>query len=118
MLVMLQAKLERRIKAVDIKVLNAPRPGKKLLVIDIDYTIFDLGSSAERPMDLARCGHHMCLGMMSPAWMLAVPLIWLIVTPRLRCPWLMPVIAVTRSLTAERLPANVHTCTPCSMQTI
>eukprot|EP00892_Ulva_mutabilis_P009467 jgi/Ulvmu1/6893/UM031_0099.1 len=52
------AKLERRIKAVDIKVLNDPRPGKKLLVIDIDYTIFDLGSSAERPMDLARPHLH------------------------------------------------------------
>lgn len=36
--------------------MNEPRPGKKLLVIDIDYTIFDLGSSAEQPMELARCG--------------------------------------------------------------
>jgi hypothetical protein len=35
-------------------VLNAPRPGKKLLVADIDYTIFDLNSSAERPDELAR----------------------------------------------------------------
>ena len=38
-----------------MKVLNEPRPGKKLLVVDIDYTIFDLGSSAERPEELARC---------------------------------------------------------------
>lgn len=52
------AKLERRIKAVEIKVLNPPRLGKKLLVIDIDYTIFDLGSSAEQPMDLARPHLH------------------------------------------------------------
>lgn len=43
---------------MEIKVLNPPRPGKKLLVIDIDYTIFDLGSSAEQPMDLARCSCH------------------------------------------------------------
>lgn len=39
---------------VKVKVLNPPRPGKKLLVVDIDYTIFDLGSTAERPDELAR----------------------------------------------------------------
>ena len=33
--------------------LNAPRPGKKAVVLDIDYTIFDLNSAAERPE--ARC---------------------------------------------------------------
>jgi ubiquitin-like domain-containing CTD phosphatase 1 len=49
-----QEKLERRIQRVEVKVLMEPRPGKKLLVIDIDYTIFDLGSSAEQPMELAR----------------------------------------------------------------
>ena len=37
-----------------MQVLNAPRPGKKLLVADIDYTIFDLNSSAERAEELAR----------------------------------------------------------------
>ncbi|KAL4857255.1 Ubiquitin-like domain-containing CTD phosphatase 1 [Chlorella vulgaris] len=49
-----QEKLRRRIQSCDVKVLNAPRPGKKLLVADIDYTIFDLNSSAERPDELAR----------------------------------------------------------------
>jgi ubiquitin-like domain-containing CTD phosphatase 1 len=34
--------------------LNAPRAGKKCLVLDIDYTLFDLGSAAERPDELAR----------------------------------------------------------------
>ena len=29
--------------------LNPPRPGKKAVVLDIDYTIFDLNSAAERP---------------------------------------------------------------------
>ena len=33
--------------------LNPPRPGKKAVVLDIDYTIFDLNSAAERPE--ARC---------------------------------------------------------------
>ncbi|PNH07422.1 Ubiquitin-like domain-containing CTD phosphatase 1, partial [Tetrabaena socialis] len=44
-----QEKLARRIKSVEVKILSPPRPGKKCLVIDIDYTIFDLGSAAERP---------------------------------------------------------------------
>lgn len=35
--------------------MNEPRPGKKCLVLDIDYTLFDLGSSAERAEELARC---------------------------------------------------------------
>jgi hypothetical protein len=33
-----QAKLSRRVDSVKVKVLNPPRPGKKLLVLDIDYT--------------------------------------------------------------------------------
>lgn len=42
----LQEKLHRRIANAPIKVLNPPRPGKKCLVLDIDYTIFDLNSTA------------------------------------------------------------------------
>ena len=34
------------------------RPGKKCLVLDIDYTLFDLGSSAERADELARPHLH------------------------------------------------------------
>ena len=43
---MLQEKLQRRIATAQIKVLQPPRPGKKCLVLDIDYTIFDLNSTA------------------------------------------------------------------------
>ena len=50
----LQEKLRRRVASVDVKVLNAPRTGKKCLVLDIDYTLFDLNSTAERPDELAR----------------------------------------------------------------
>lgn len=53
-----QEKLERRIKKVEVEVLNEPREGKRLLVVDIDYTIYDLGSSAETPMELARSVLH------------------------------------------------------------
>jgi len=48
------AKLEKRVAMKEVKVLNPPRPGKKLLVLDIDYTLFDHRSPAERPEQLMR----------------------------------------------------------------
>ncbi|KAI8101819.1 hypothetical protein M9434_006884 [Picochlorum sp. BPE23] len=48
------AKLERRVLQANIKELHPPREGKKCIVLDIDYTFFDLGSSSERPRDLLR----------------------------------------------------------------
>lgn len=48
------AKIERRIKEYEIKVLNEPRPGKKLLVLDIDYTLFDHRSIAQSGAELMR----------------------------------------------------------------
>ena len=50
----MQDKLKKRVASVDVKILNAPREGKKCLVLDIDYTLFDLGSAAERPEELGR----------------------------------------------------------------
>ncbi len=34
------AKIDKRIKDYKIDILNEHRPGKKLLVLDIDYTLF------------------------------------------------------------------------------
>lgn len=34
------AKIDRRIREYKIRVINEPRPFKKLLVLDIDYTLF------------------------------------------------------------------------------
>ena len=34
------AKIEKRIKTYDFQVLNEPRPDKRLLVLDVDYTLF------------------------------------------------------------------------------
>ncbi len=34
------AKIEKRIKEYKIDIMNEPRPGKHLLVLDIDYTLF------------------------------------------------------------------------------
>lgn len=36
------AKVERRVKEYQIKMLSEPRNGKKLLVLDIDYTLFGI----------------------------------------------------------------------------
>ncbi|RZC73538.1 hypothetical protein C5167_049012 [Papaver somniferum] len=47
-------KLQRRINQFKIELLNPCREGKKLLVLDIDYTLFDHRSTAENPLELMR----------------------------------------------------------------
>ncbi|XP_047338006.1 ubiquitin-like domain-containing CTD phosphatase [Impatiens glandulifera] len=47
-------KLRRRIDQYNIDVRNPCREGKKLLVLDIDYTLFDHRSTAENPLELMR----------------------------------------------------------------
>jgi ubiquitin-like domain-containing CTD phosphatase 1 len=47
-------KLKRRIDQYKIKLVNPCRKGKKLLVLDIDYTLFDHRSTAENPLQLMR----------------------------------------------------------------
>ena len=42
----MQERLRKRIENAKIKIINPPRPGKKVVVLDIDYTIFDLNSTA------------------------------------------------------------------------
>ena len=48
------AKIERRVRDYSVKHFNDPRPGKKLLVLDIDYTLFDHRSNAEKAVELMR----------------------------------------------------------------
>lgn len=48
------AKINKRIREYEVKELNPPREGKKLLVLDIDYTLFDHRSSAETGAELMR----------------------------------------------------------------
>eukprot|EP00050_Salpingoeca_kvevrii_P015925 m.51202 g.51202 ORF g.51202 m.51202 type:complete len:327 (-) comp6594_c0_seq2:24-1004(-) len=48
------AKIQRRIDTYEIKIFNEPRPGKKLLVLDIDYTLYDHRSGAENFAQLMR----------------------------------------------------------------
>ncbi|PNT73289.1 hypothetical protein BRADI_2g56587v3 [Brachypodium distachyon] len=47
-------KLIRRAKQYKVKLLNPCREGKRLLVLDIDYTLFDHKSPAENPLELMR----------------------------------------------------------------
>ncbi|KAJ4758416.1 Ubiquitin-like domain-containing CTD phosphatase [Rhynchospora pubera] len=47
-------KLSRRVAQYKMKLLNPCREGKKLLVLDIDYTLFDHRSPAENPLELMR----------------------------------------------------------------
>lgn len=49
-----RAKLERRVQTYQAKIFNEPRPGKRLLVLDIDYTLFDHRSTAETGAELMR----------------------------------------------------------------
>jgi len=51
-------KLRKRIEKYKVAPLNAPRDGKKLLVLDIDYTLFDHRSTAENPLELMRPHLH------------------------------------------------------------
>lgn len=48
------AKISRRVQHYKIKMLNEPRPNKKLLVLDIDYTLFDHRSTAQTAAELMR----------------------------------------------------------------
>ncbi|ESO05305.1 hypothetical protein HELRODRAFT_156877 [Helobdella robusta] len=48
------SKIEKRINTYQINILNNPRPNKKLLVLDIDYTLFDHRSVGETGSDLMR----------------------------------------------------------------
>ncbi|KAJ0010468.1 hypothetical protein Pint_33262 [Pistacia integerrima] len=47
-------KLRRRVNQYKIKLRTPCREGKKLLVLDIDYTLFDHRSTAENPLQLMR----------------------------------------------------------------
>ncbi|XP_033757287.1 ubiquitin-like domain-containing CTD phosphatase 1 [Pecten maximus] len=48
------SKIDRRVRDYKIEVFNPPREGKKLLVLDIDYTLFDHRSVAETANELMR----------------------------------------------------------------
>ncbi|XP_061658550.1 ubiquitin-like domain-containing CTD phosphatase 1 [Syngnathoides biaculeatus] len=48
------AKIARRVKDYKVEEMNSPREGKRLLVLDVDYTLFDHKSCAETGQELMR----------------------------------------------------------------
>lgn len=59
-----QRRLERRIQSTEFRIMNPPRDGKKLLVLDLDFTLFDCRGTAVNFHDLARPGLHQFLASM------------------------------------------------------
>lgn len=53
-----RVRLERRILTTEVRIMNEPRPDKKLLVLDLDYTLFDCRSDAPTIAELGRPGLH------------------------------------------------------------
>ncbi|XP_066141313.1 ubiquitin-like domain-containing CTD phosphatase 1 isoform X1 [Euwallacea fornicatus] len=47
-------KVSKRVKDYEVKILNELRPDKKLLVLDIDYTLFDHRTTAQSGVELMR----------------------------------------------------------------
>ena len=59
-------KIQRRVDTYKIEEINPPREDKKLLVLDIDYTLFDHRSNAESGFELMRPYLHEFLGAVYP----------------------------------------------------
>lgn len=47
-------RLQHVIASTEVAIMHPPRPGKKLLVLDLDYTLFDMKSSASNFLELKR----------------------------------------------------------------
>ncbi|XP_057306707.1 ubiquitin-like domain-containing CTD phosphatase 1 isoform X1 [Hydractinia symbiolongicarpus] len=60
------AKIKKRVDTYKVEEINPPREGKKLLVLDIDYTLFDHRSSAENGFELMRPYLHEFLTAVYP----------------------------------------------------
>ncbi|KAI8324489.1 HAD-superfamily subfamily IIID h, partial [Martensiomyces pterosporus] len=59
-------KLRRIIEGSEIRIINPPRPGKKLVVLDLDYTLFDCKNVSGNVLDMARPGLHEFLSAIHP----------------------------------------------------
>lgn len=67
-----QDKVAKRVKEYTVKKCHPVRPGKKLLVLDIDYTIFDHKSVGETGRDLMRPYLHYFLESVYPDYDIAI----------------------------------------------
>ncbi|KAJ2491935.1 hypothetical protein IWW37_001907 [Coemansia sp. RSA 2050] len=67
-----QARLRRLVAEAEVRVLNAPRPGRKLVVLDLDYTLLDCKNVSGNVADMARPGLHEFLAAIYPHYDLIV----------------------------------------------
>nr|KAJ3413603.1 hypothetical protein HK105_002034 [Polyrhizophydium stewartii] len=65
-----QPPLRRR--QTHIRIINEPRPNRRLLVLDLDYTLFDCKTPSNNIMDLARPGLHEFLAAVYPYYDICV----------------------------------------------
>ena len=56
-------KLQKVTLSTEVRIINPPRPSKKLLVLDLDYTLFDCKGNAAYISQLARPGLHEFLSL-------------------------------------------------------
>ncbi|KAJ2018844.1 hypothetical protein IW146_006912 [Coemansia sp. RSA 922] len=67
-----QVQLQRIVADTEVRVLNAPRAGRKLVVLDLDYTLFDCKNVSGNVTDMARPGLHEFLAAIYPHYDLIV----------------------------------------------
>ncbi|KAJ2657763.1 hypothetical protein IWW48_004370 [Coemansia sp. RSA 1200] len=60
--------MEKTAKTMEVRIINAPRPGRKLVVLDLDYTIMDCSTTGvpENAIEMARPGLHEFLTAVYP----------------------------------------------------
>ncbi|KAJ1799070.1 hypothetical protein LPJ59_002084 [Coemansia sp. RSA 2399] len=59
-------KLARITRTTDVRIINRPRTGRKLVVLDLDHTIVDCSSTTGDAIDMARPGLHEFLTAIYP----------------------------------------------------
>ncbi|KAJ2901057.1 hypothetical protein IWW38_000022 [Coemansia aciculifera] len=67
-----QAQLQRVVAEAELRVLNAPRVGRKLVVLDLDYTLLDCKNMSTNVAEMARPGLHEFLSAIYPYYDLIV----------------------------------------------
>ncbi|KAL2914381.1 hypothetical protein HK105_206153 [Polyrhizophydium stewartii] len=63
---------KQALAATHIRIINEPRPNRRLLVLDLDYTLFDCKTPSNNIMDLARPGLHEFLAAVYPYYDICV----------------------------------------------
>ncbi|KAJ2780076.1 hypothetical protein H4R18_003656 [Coemansia javaensis] len=66
------AKLAQTISTAEVRIMHAPRAGRKLAVLDLDYTLFDCKNMSGNIVEMARPGLHEFLAAIYPYYDLIV----------------------------------------------